>query len=81
MLRIKITKCPKVKRKGIKMKVCVDKELCTSSGVCIETCPEIFELNDQGATVAKTEQVPSELEQTCRETAENCPSGAIKVEE
>jgi len=63
------------------MKVYVDKELCTGSGVCIETCPKVFELNDQGATVAKTEQVPSELEQTCRETAENCPSGAIKVEE
>jgi ferredoxin len=81
VLRIKIANCPKVKRKEIKMKVYVDKELCSGSGVCIGACPEVFELNDQGAAVAKTEQVPSELEQTCRETAEDCPSGAIKVEE
>ena len=63
------------------MKVCVEKELCSSSGVCIENCPEVFELNDQGMTVAKNEQVSSELEQACRKAAEECPSGAIKVEE
>jgi len=63
------------------MKVCVDKELCSSSGICIETCPEVFELDDQGTTSAKNEQVSSEFEQVCRDAAEKCPSGAIKIEE
>ena len=63
------------------MKVCVDKELCSGSGICIETCPEIFELDEQGTTSAKNEQVSSELEQACRNAAEGCPSGAIKIEE
>jgi len=63
------------------MKVCVDKELCSGSGICIETCPEVFELDDQGTTSAKNEQVSSEFEQACRDAAEGCPSGAIKIEE
>jgi ferredoxin len=63
------------------MKVCIDKELCSSSGICIETCPEIFELDEQGTTVTKNEQVSSELEQACRDAAKGCPSGAIKIEE
>jgi ferredoxin len=63
------------------MKVFVDKQLCSGSGICIETCPEVFKLDHQGTTVTKKEQVSSELEQTCRDAAEGCPSGAIKVEE
>ena len=69
------------KRKGTKMKVCVDKELCSGSGICIETCPEVFQLDEQGKTSAKNECVSSELEQACKEAAEGCPSGAIKIEE
>ena len=47
------------------MKVFVDKELCSGSGICIEACPEVFELDDQGTTSAKNEQVSSEFEQAC----------------
>jgi ferredoxin len=63
------------------MKVCIDSNLCNGSGVCIEVCPEVFELNDQGATVAKCDQVPSECAQACMEASQKCPTGAIKVEE
>jgi ferredoxin len=63
------------------MKVCVDANLCESTGVCADTCPEIFELDDQGMTIVKSEQVPPQLEQTCKEAAGNCPTGAISIQE
>jgi ferredoxin len=63
------------------MKVQVNPELCSGSGICIETCPEMFKLDEQGKTTAKNEQVSSEFEQACRNAAEGCPTGAIKIEE
>jgi len=63
------------------MKVQIDSNLCSGSGVCIEACPEVFDLNEQGETVVKCDQVPSECAQACIEASEKCPSGAIKVVE
>jgi len=61
------------------MKVCVDKELCSGSGICIETCPEIFQLDEQGKTSAKNEYVSSELEQACRDAAEGSLSQKLRL--
>jgi ferredoxin len=63
------------------MKVCIDADLCNSSGVCVDACPEIFEVDDQGTTTVKSEQVAPQLEQTCKEAAGNCPTGAISIQE
>ena len=61
------------------MRVTVDKEGCIGCGLCAETCPEVFELQDDKACV-KMEEVPEEPEETCREAAEECPVEAIQVE-
>ena len=63
------------------MKVRIDSSLCGGSGVCIEACPEVFDVNDEGETVVKCEQVPSECAQACMEASEKCPTGAIEVKE
>jgi len=44
-------------------------------------CPEVFEFNEDGFSTVKVDKVPAELEQTCRDAAENCPTNAIRVEE
>ena len=62
------------------MKAKVDADLCTACELCVDTCPEVFELGDDVATV-KVDDVPPEAEDTCREAAEGCPVEAIAIEE
>ncbi len=62
------------------MKVSIDAELCTGCELCVDTCPEIFEMGDDTATV-KVDTVPEDQEDCVREAAENCPVEAILIEE
>ena len=61
------------------MKAIVDAEACTGCGLCEETCPEVFELEDDVAAV-KAEPVPADVEDACREAADDCPVEAISIE-
>jgi ferredoxin len=65
---------------GDRMKAIVDQETCTGCGLCPETCPEVFELNDSGIAFAKVDTVPPDVEDTCREAADGCPVEAITIE-
>jgi len=67
-------------RKEDMMKVKVDKETCVGDESCVETCPEVFEM-DGDVAVTKVEVVPKEVENKCREAAESCPVEAIIIEE
>ena len=62
------------------MKVSVDKDLCTGCGLCVDSCPEVFEM--QGDTAgAKTPNVTDKaLMEKAKEAASNCPVEAIKAE-
>jgi len=62
------------------MKAQVDPDLCTSCGLCEDTCPEVFELGDKSAEVI-ADPVPADQEDCAREAAENCPVEAISIEE
>ena len=62
------------------MKVRVEQETCVGDETCVEICPDIFEMQGDVA-VAKSEEVPEELERACREAAESCPVEAIVIEE
>ena len=62
------------------MKAKVDPELCSGTGLCEQTCPEVFQVNEGKATV-KNDEVPSDAHQNCREAAQGCPTEAISIEE
>jgi len=60
------------------MDIKVDADLCTGCGLCEETCPEIFKLNedDDIAEVAKTDYDDND-EECIEEAIEICPTEAI----
>ena len=58
----------------------VNPDLCTGCGLCVDTCPEVFELTDDVAEVI-VDEVPEEAIASCEEAAENCPAEVITIEE
>lgn len=61
------------------MKAVVDPEKCIGCTLCVQTCPEVFRMEEDKA-VAYADPVPPEKEESCREAAESCPVDAIAVE-
>lgn len=62
------------------MKAMVDPDLCTGCELCVSTCPEVFEMDDDVAKVI-VDEVPADSEDCAREAAEDCPAEAISIEE
>ncbi len=62
------------------MKVRVDQDACVGDETCVSICPEIFEMDGDVART-KMENVPTELQESCREAADACPVEAIIIEE
>ena len=63
------------------MKVKVNKDACIGCGACAAICDEVFEINDEGLSEAKVEEVKEELQNEVRDAADSCPTGAIEVKE
>ena len=61
------------------MKATVDTNTCTGCGLCVDACPEVFEMGDDAAKVIAT-PVPAAAVEKCKEAAADCPVEAIKVE-
>lgn len=62
------------------MKACVDKDGCISCGLCVETCPGVFRMGDDGTAEAYVDFVPSQDEAAAIEAQNNCPVAVITVE-
>ncbi|MCU0915430.1 MAG: ferredoxin [Planctomycetes bacterium] len=60
------------------MKVRIE-DICTACGLCCDTCPEVYEMGDEIATVI-VDEVPAACEETAQQAVDECPVGAIVVE-
>ena len=58
--------------------ITIDDSLCTGCGLCVSTCPDIFEINEDNLAYVKSSSSSS-----CdlREVVADCPVEAIKVSE
>ncbi len=54
-------------------------DTCTSCGLCVDSCPEVFEMGSDQAQV-KVDSVPSELEDAAQQAADECPVDAIEIQ-
>ena len=62
------------------MKASIDESLCTACELCVDTCPDVFEMGDDVAQV-KVDTVPAEFEDDVRDAADSCPAECIEIEE
>jgi ferredoxin len=59
------------------MRVEVDTDRCRGHGVCLATCPEVFDLTDDGYAVVLVSEVPDHLEAAVTKAVDHCPERAI----
>lgn len=63
------------------MKARVVENVCIGCGACQALVPDEFEINDNGIAQAINDKVKEENEDLVKDAKDNCPTGAIAVEE
>lgn len=59
----------------------IDESLCIGDGICVDICPECFEMRDDNLAHVINENPGPELEDRLREAADACPTSAITLHE
>jgi ferredoxin len=60
----------------------VDPNLCIGCGLCVQTCPDVFQLGDDGKSFVKdgsacAAPAGGQAKCNCQEAMDNCPAHAI----
>lgn len=63
------------------MKVKVLDNLCIGCGACAALVPDEFDFNDDGYACAVNDEVKEENKELALEAKNNCPTGAITIED
>ncbi len=56
------------------------RDICTACGVCLDTCPDILEMEQDDIVRVTVNKIPPEFEETIQQAADECPIQAIIVE-
>lgn len=62
------------------MRAQVDAELCVGCGLCADSCPDVF-IMEQDKAIVKANPVPEASSDCCQKAKQDCPTEAIGVEE
>jgi ferredoxin len=63
------------------MRVIVNFNLCESNGLCVEDCPEVFEIRDDDLLYLLDEHPSEELRSKVEQAVRSCPKQAIAIED
>jgi len=62
------------------MKALIERNGCIGCGLCSETCPAVFRMDDEGLAEVYTNPVPADEEISAAEAADSCPVSVISIE-
>lgn len=62
------------------MKIRVDRDKCTGLGICESLAPDVFEVDDDGDLVLKTDTVPAGQMEDVEAAVSGCPTEALSLE-
>ncbi|MHB8131200.1 MAG: ferredoxin [Mobilitalea sp.] len=62
------------------MKALIERNGCIGCGLCADTCPTVFRMDDEGLAEVYIDSVPSDSEDSAMEAADSCPVSVITVE-
>lgn len=63
------------------MKVFLNRDLCSGHARCTALAPEVYDSDDMGYCVLRSNLVPKGLEEKAQIGAMNCPEGALRIVE
>ncbi len=63
------------------MKVSVDFDVCASTGACMQVCPEVFEVRNDGHLYILQEEPGEDLRDKVQTAVGMCPTAAITFED
>lgn len=63
------------------MKAKVIADQCIGDGICADTCPQVFEMGDDGLAHVIVDEVPADAEDSAKDATAACPTEAIELSE
>ena len=63
------------------MRIVVDRDRCSSIGLCEATAPDIFQIGPDGALTILIEDVSADRRTDLEQACENCPTQALSIED
>ena len=62
------------------MKIIVDYDLCEANALCMDSCPEVFRVEEDDSLTILMTEIPEKLRGTLEDATRLCPRQALRIE-